>query len=263
MKITVTTLAALLGVVWAGRAALDSIHFDNPDSNYAWKVHDPQRPSPPVVVPGKENHLPSSDAIVLFDGTDLSAWKGTKNPDQPAQWKVENGYLEVTPDAGAIQTKESFGSCQLHIEWASPALIKGDSQDRGNSGVYFMDRYEVQILDSYENPTYADGQAGAIYSQNPPLVNACRPPGQWQSYDIIFHAPQFKDGKLLRPADITVFHNGVLVQDGWILTGPTAWKQRPPYSPHPDKLPWSLQDHGNPVRFRNIWIRPLNETYEK
>ncbi len=263
MKTTITIFTIMLGALWTGCALHHSINFDNPDSNYAWKVHDPQRPLPPVVTPGKENYLPPSDAIVLFDGTNLSAWKGTKKPDQPAQWKVENGYMEVAPDTGAIETKEAFGSCQLHIEWASPEVVKGDSQGRGNSGVYFMGRYEVQVLDSWENLTHADGQAGAVYSQNPPLVNASRAPGQWQTYDIIFHAPKFKDGKLDCPADVTVLHNGILVQDHWIITGPTAWKERPAYSPHPDKLPISLQDHGNLVRYRNIWIRPLQESNDK
>ncbi len=258
---TFWTISSVLSVLWLGSIATQTanptINFENPDANYAWSVHDPQRPLPPVVKPGAEAYLPPSDAVILFDGKDLSAWKSAKNPDKPAPWKVENGYFEVVPGSGDIVTKDRFGSCQLHIEWASPEVVKGDSQGRGNSGVFLMGLYEIQVLDSYENLTYADGMAAAVYSQNPPLVNACRAPGQWQTYDIIFHAPKFEDGKLVRPADVTVFHNGVLVQDRWILTGPTAWKQRPPYSPHPDKLPLSLQDHGNPVRFRNIWIRPL------
>ena len=259
MKAAQMILVVMLGAVWTGCTGHNSIDFDNPDANYTWKVHDPQRPLPPVVTPGAENRLPPSDAVVLFDGSDLSAWKGTKRPGQPAEWKVKDGYMEVVPDTGAIETKQPFGSCQLHIEWAAPAEVKGDSQGRGNSGVYLMGKYEVQVLDTYQNVTYADGMAGAVYSQHPPLVNACRPPGQWQTYDIIFHAPKFEDGKLIRPADVTVLHNGLLVQDHWILTGPTDWKKRPPYSPHPDKLPISLQDHGNPVRYRNIWIRPLPE----
>ncbi len=258
MKTFWTTLMAFT-ILWTGGTATGPINFENPDANYAWKVHDPQRPIPPTVTPGEQDHLPPSDAVILFDGKDLSAWQGTKQPDQPAPWKLENGYIEVLPGSGDIQTKQAFGSCQLHIEWAAPELVQGKDQGRGNSGVFLMGLYEIQILDSYQNPTYADGMAGAVYSQNPPLVNACRQPGQWQTYDIIFHAPQFKDGKLTRPADVTVLHNGVLVQDHWILTGPTAWQKRPPYSPHPDKLPLSLQDHGNPVRFRNIWLRPLTE----
>ncbi len=224
---------------------------------FRWDVHDMDRPRPPVVTPGAEDRLPPSDAIVLFDGTDLSAWHGRGGQD--AQWKVENGYMEVTPDTGDIRTRQRFGSCQLHIEWASPEVIDGSGQGRGNSGVFLMDRYEVQILDSYDNDTYPDGQAASIYAQKPPLVNASRKPGQWQSFDIIFHAPVFEDGQVKKPATITVFHNGVLVQDHWEIQGTTRHKQRPSYDPHPDKLPLRLQDHGDLVRFRNIWIRPLDD----
>ncbi len=220
---------------------------------YQWGVHDANRPQPVVVTPGKENHLPPSDAIVLFDGTDLSAWQG-------GQWKVENGYMEVVPDAGSIQTKQAFGSCQLHIEWATPEVVVGQGQGRGNSGVFLMGRYEVQILDSFENPVYPDGQAAAIYGQNPPLVNVSRAPGQWQAYDIIFKRPVFSDkGKLIAPATVTVLHNGALVQNHWVIEGITYHKERATYEPHGDKEPISLQDHGNPMRFRNIWIRPLND----
>ena len=168
--------------------------------------------------------------------------------------------MEMVKKTGAIRTKKKFGSCQLHVEWASPEEVTGDSQGRGNSGVFLMEFYEVQVLDNYRNITYADGMAAAVYGQYPPLVNACRPPGEWQTYDIVFHRPRFDaDGGLLRPAFMTVFHNGILVQDRVELTGPTAWKQRPPYKAHADRLPISLQDHGNPVRFRNIWIRELAE----
>ena len=220
-----------------------------------WKVHDMERPVPAVVTPGATNAEPPSDAIVLFDGKNLDQWVGNKN--KPAQWKVENGYMEVTK-TGAIRTKKSFGSCQLHIEWASPKEVKGSSQGRGNSGVFLMGKYETQVLDSYNNRTYADGQAGSVYGQNPPLVNAARKPGEWQTYDIIFHRPIFKDGKCIKPATITTFHNGVLVQDNFQIWGPTTHKRVAKYgAPHPDKLPISLQDHGNPTRFRNIWIREL------
>lgn len=216
-----------------------------------YSVHDMSYPQPPIVTPGVEDRLPPSDAIVLFDGTDLSAWTG-------GAWKVENGYMEVVPKSGDLSTKEAFGSCQLHLEWATPTVIEGNGQNRGNSGVFLMSRYEVQILDSYQNITYPDGQAAAIYGQYPPLVNASRAPGQWQTYDIIFRRPIFdKNGKLVRPARITVLHNGVLVQDNVEFQGATAHKQRAVYKPHPDKLPLTLQDHHNPVRFRNIWIRPL------
>lgn len=223
-----------------------------------WAIHDPTRPLPPVVDPGPAR-LPApapSDAIVLFDGTGLSEWEDSKG--EPARWKVESGWLEVVAKTGSIRTKRAFGDCQLHIEWTAPAVVSGEGQGRGNSGVFLMNTYEVQVLDSYENRTYADGMAGAIYGQYPPLVNACRKPGEWQSYDIVFRRPRFDaEGKLVSPARMTVFHNGVLIQDNVELLGPTSHKIRLPYKAHPDKLPLSLQDHGNPVRFRNIWLRPL------
>jgi hypothetical protein len=193
---------------------------------------------------------------VLFDGRDLSRWRGEGGA--PARWKVENGYVEVVRGAGTIATADAFGDVQLHLEWAAPAPARGEGQERGNSGVFLMGQYEAQVLDSYRNDTYADGQAAALYGQHPPLANASRPPGEWQSYDIVFHAPRFDaQGTLLRPARMTVFHNGVLVQDDAVLTGPTAHRAQPPYKAHPDRLPLSLQDHGDPVRFRNIWLRPL------
>lgn len=227
-----------------------------------WPVHDLERPQPPIVTsgsfgtedaPGK----PPSDAIVLFDGTDLSAWKTSKDG-SPAGWKVENGYMEVVKGTGGIETKRAFGDIQLHVEFRTPTPPKGESQERGNSGVFLMGRYEVQVLDSYENETYPDGQAAALYGQYPPLVNAARPPGVWQVYDIGFEAPRFDaSGKVVTPARATVFHNGVLVQHASELIGPTAHKKRPPYEAHPDKLPIGLQDHSNPTRFRNIWVREL------
>lgn len=226
-----------------------------------WKIHDPNRPVPPVIDPGTPSTpevpgRPPSDAVVLFDGKDLSQWQ--HNDGSPAKWKVENGYMEVVPKAGYVYTRQSFGDCQLHVEFREPVPPKGESQERGNSGVFLMGLYEIQVLDSYENKTYADGQAAAVYGQYPPQVNASRPPGQWQTYDIIFHGPRFDPaGKLLRPARVTVLHNGVLAQDNVEPTGPTAHQHRPPYKPGPDKLPLALQDHGNPTRFRNIWIREL------
>ncbi len=226
-----------------------------------WKIHDTSRPRPPIITPGTASTQdmagkPPSDAVVLFDGADLSKWQTTKG--QPAKWKVENGYLEAVAKSGQIQTKDTFGDCQLHVEWASPDPPRGQDQDRGNSGVFLMGLYEIQVLDSYQNVTYADGQASALYGQYPPLVNASRPPGQYQTYDIVFHGPRFdKDGKLLNPARVTVLHNGVLVQDSVELTGPTTHKARPPYKAGPEKLPLSLQDHDHPVRYRNIWIREL------
>ncbi len=223
-----------------------------------WAVHDLNRPLPPVIDPGPAGPpVPApSDAVVLFDGKDLSRWQDAKGG--PAKWKVESGYMEVVAKTGAIRTKQGFGDCQVHVEWAVPAVAVGESQERSNSGVFLMDIYEVQVLDCYDNKTYADGSAASLYGQYPPLVNACRKPGEWQAYDIIFHRPRFDAaGKAVSPARFTVVHNGVLVQDNVELTGPTAHKARPPYAAHGDKLPLSLQDHGNPVRFRNIWLRPL------
>ncbi len=240
-------------------AATFQLSYAQVDSR--WKIHDTDRPVPPVINAGTPSTQdspgrPPSDAVVLFDGKDLSHW--SHKDGSPAKWKVEQGYAEVVAKTGNIYTPEAFGDCQLHVEFAEPVPPKGESQERGNSGVFLMGLYEIQVLDSYENKTYADGQAASVYGQYPPLVNASRPPGQWQSYDIVFHGPRFdKDGKLLRPARVTVLHNGVLVQDNVELTGPTAHKARPPYSPQPEKLPLALQDHGNSVRYRNIWIREL------
>jgi hypothetical protein len=258
--ISVLASVLLLIAVIVGAAALK----DSPQSTARkeslekWAIHDLNRPLPPVVDPGPAGPpVPApSDAVVLFDGKDLSLWEDGKG--DPAKWKVENGYMEVVAKTGSIRTKRGFGDCQLHIEWATPSAVSGESQERGNSGVFLMDTYEVQVLDSYNNRTYADGQAASIYGQYPPLVNASRKPGEWQTYDIVFHAPRFgADGKLVEPARMTVFHNAVLVHDNDELTGPTAHKARPPYKAAADKLPLSLQDHGNPVRYRNIWLREL------
>jgi hypothetical protein len=218
-----------------------------------WHVHDNRRPHPKVITPGTNNSAPS-DAVVLFDGTDLSQWLGSKGP---ATWKVENGYMEAVKKAGTIRTKEQFGSCQLHVEWAAPNPPKGESQGRGNSGVFLMGCYEIQVLDCYNNVTYADGQTASLYGQTPPQVNACRPPGEWQTYDIIFTAPVFEGKELVSPAYVTLFHNGVLVHNHVKLLGRTTHKHAPKYTPHGPKGPICLQDHGNPVRYRNIWIRPL------
>lgn len=225
-----------------------------------WAIHDQARPMPPVVDPGPAGPpVPvPSDGVVLFGGIDLSEWTNAKGA--PAAWQVRDGYMQVVKDTGSIRTKRGFGDCQLHVEWATPSPAVGSDQDRGNSGVFLMDTYELQVLDSYDSRTYADGMAGAIYGQYPPLVNASRKPGEWQTYDVVFHAPRFdKDGSLLAPARMTVFHNGVLVQDNEELTGPTAHKARPPYKAHAEKMPISLQDHGHPVRYRNIWIRELGQ----
>ncbi len=206
---------------------------------------------PPVVDPGPPGG-PPSDAVVLFDGKDMSEWIGAE------KWKVQDGYVIAGP--GSIVSKKEFGDCQLHLEFATPPEAKGTGQARGNSGVFMMGRYEIQILDSYNNETYYDGQCGAIYKQHPPLVNACRKPGEWQTYDIIWTAPRFdKDGKLVSPAYVTVLHNGVVIQNHFELQGDTPYNRPPRYTPHPPKGPIGLQWHGNPVRFRNIWVRELKE----
>ncbi len=224
---------------------------------FEWEVHDMSRPKPPVVTPGGPALVaPPSDAVVLFDGSNLSQWVRQEDG-TPARWALEDGAMRVT-STGGIRSIPEFGDCQLHIEWAAPNPANGNGQGRGNSGVFLMGLYEVQVLDSYENPTYADGQAASIYGQYPPSVNASLKPGEWQSYDIIFRRPRFNDdGTVREPARITVLHNGVLVQNNVTILGQTTHKQRARYAPHGDKGPISLQDHGDPVRFRNIWVRPL------
>lgn len=254
------TLLAALGSLLLPRMVIETAA----QTVERWPIHSLERPRPPVVDPGpaRPPTPPPSDAIVLFDGRDLSRWRNAQGG--PAGWRVQDGYVEVVRGTGSIVTAQGFGDVQLHLEWASPAAPAGEGQGRGNSGVFLMDRYEIQVLDSYRNDTYPDGQAGAVYGQHPPLVNASRPPGEWQSYDIIFRGPRFDpQGRLLRPARVTVLHNGVLVQDDVVLSGPTANQQRPPYQAHPERLPLSLQDHGDPVRFRNIWIRELQEPEEQ
>ena len=236
----------------------------------------PPKDEPKVINPGP----PPSDAIILFDGKNLSKWRGADGSE--AKWEIKreaqkvkrpakgaeslrsssvspqiNKGVAIVNGTGSIFTKEEFGDCQLHVEWATPSAIKGEGQGRGNSGVYIQNRYEVQVLDSYNNKTYFHGQAGSIYKQHAPLVNACRPPGEWQTYDIIFHAPRFEGDKLVTPGRLTVLHNGVLVQDHTEILGTTSHEGDPKYEPHPLKQPLQLQDHGNPVRYRNIWIRPL------
>lgn len=210
---------------------------------------------PAVIDPGGPDKAPS-DAVVLFGGKDLSAWDGGD------EWTVADGAITAGP--GTLRSKDAFGDCQLHIEWSSASEVKGSGQGRSNSGVFLMGIYEVQILDSYENTTYFDGQCGAIYKQHPPLVNACRRPGEWQTYDIIWKGPRFDtEGKLLSPAFVTVLHNGVVVQNHFELEGDTPYDRPPRYKPHPDKGPITLQYHGNPVRFRNIWVRELKDLDHK
>jgi len=233
----------LVAVFASGLAAQEPVPFAAPKTE------------PPVVTPGRTNADPPSDAIVLFDGKDLSRWQGQNGA--PARWTIRDGYVEVAPGAGEITTRDAFGDMQLHIEWATPAVVKGEGQERGNSGV-FMGPYEIQILDSYANKTYFHGQAGSVYKQYAPLVNASRKPGEWQAYDIVFHAPRFDEqGKVIDRARVTVLHNGVLIQNNVEIYGIT-YNDRPAlYIAHDPKQPIRLQDHGNPVRYRNIWVRRL------
>ena len=227
-----------------------------------WPQHSLERPQPKVVTPAPAGATvpPPADAVVLFYGKSLANWRTGGGEGKPAGWKVANGYMEVVAGSGAIHTVRAFGDVQLHVEWATPPNPPDSvkSQERGNSGVFLMSIYEVQVLDSYNNKTYADGSAASIYGQYPPLVNASRKPGEWQTYDIVFHAPRFRaDASLADSARFTVFHNGVLVQDNVSAMGPTTNGRRTPYSMHADKLPLTLQDHGDPIRFRNIWVREL------
>jgi hypothetical protein len=221
-----------------------------------WKRNDRARPQPPIARPVAAVLIPPpADATVLFDGRSLAAWADTSG--KPASWKVENGYFEIVPGTGDIRTRATFGDAQLHVEFATPAVANpGSDQGLGNSGVYLMEQYEVQVLDSFGNITYADGAAGAVYGQYPPLYNASLPPGEWQSYDIVFRAPRFEGGRVVRPARITVIHNGVVVQDAVEILGQTV-PDVPRYVPHADRMPILLQDHGDRVRYRNIWVREL------
>jgi len=213
-------------------------------------------PEPKVITPAARTGDAPSDAIVLFNGKDASAWEHEKGGD--VKWTIADNALTVKSGSGNIQTKQKFGDCQLHIEWRTPAEVKGEGQGRGNSGIFLMGRYELQILDNYNNKTYPNGQAASIYKQSIPLVNACKPPGEWQVYDVIFTAPRFSDnGSLLEPARITVIQNGVLVQNNTTIWGPTLYIGVPVYEKHAAKESIALQDHGNPTSFRNIWIREL------
>jgi hypothetical protein len=273
--VAVAMLLALLGrhalsqtadAAQARAKKADLIGYDGtpflPDGK--WRVHDIRRPHPKVIDPGtastaEQPGRPPSDAIVLFDGKDLSQWAAVTRGGQitPAGWKVENGYIEVVPGTGSLVSKEKF-ACQIHVEWAAPAEIAGASQSRGNSGVLIMSRYEIQVLDSYNNLTYADGQAAAIYGQFPPLVNASRRPGEWQTYDILFEAPRFEGGRVVKPGYVTVLHNGVAVHNHQQILGPMRHRQLPAYQPHGAEEPLMLQNHNCKVRFRNIWVRRLH-----
>lgn len=244
-RISITTAALLSAHV----ATVLGQERGDPKLTEVWE------PVPRVVSPGRGTAAPS-DALVLFGGNDLSEWESAQGG--AAKWSVAGGAFTVVKGAGDIRTKRAFGDCQLHIEWRSPARIEGEGQDRGNSGVFLQGRYEVQVLDSYNNATYANGQAASVYKQHIPLVNASRKPGEWQTYDIYFRAPRFaEDGTLLRPAYVTVVHNGVLVQDHVELKGTTVNVGAPSYERHNAKEPLVLQDHDHPVSYRNVWIREL------
>lgn len=242
------------------------VHYMTIDGIMVHETDPAKRQQPRIVSPGTPTTPDGpgrapSDAIVLFDGSGLSNWTSTKEG-QPTKWVVENEVMSPTRNSGMIQTKQEFGSCQMHIEWATPKEVSGSGQGRGNSGLFLMGVYEIQILDSYENETYPDGQAGALYGRSPPLVNASRRPGEWQSFDVEFHRPVFSNGEVVKRATFTVFHNGVLIQDDYQLSGGTGWLGShavTEYEPHADKGPIALQDHGNPVLFRNIWIREIEE----
>lgn len=242
MKTLLTFFAATL-CIWS------YAQKKTPQSTELWE------PVPPVVTPG-DGTLPPSDAIVLFDGSDIDKWQNRRG--EEPKWIVENGCVTVKRGTGPIISKEKFGDIQLHIEWRTPEKISGKGQGRGNSGVFLMDRYEVQVLDSYNNETYPNGQAASIYKEHIPLVNACKKPGEWQTYDIIFTTPRFGEkGRVVIPAYITVIHNGILVQNHVPIWGNTDFIGAHSYKPHADKMPLSLQDHGNPVSYRNIWVRKL------
>jgi len=227
--------------------------------NGKWHVHDINRPLPKVVTPGKQFSQKAdapSDAVVLFDGKDFSKWQSGNGGE--VKWKIENGYMEVVPKTGIIRTKDKFGDFQLHLEFATPEQVVGNGQGRGNNGVNIYGQYEIQVLDSYNNPTYADGGASALYGQYPPLVNASRPPGEWQTYDIVFEAPKFSGTTVVAPAYVTVIWNGVLVHHRRPIMGSTsATTTVHAYTPHDPELPLALQDHSHPVRYRNVWIRRL------
>ena len=245
--------------------ANNAFYGDAPDEHHPWAVHDQNRPQPPIVTPGtfstpEQPGKPPSDAIILFDGTDLSKWEADSGTG-PAKWIIRDGAMECVPGSGFVRTKEKFGDCQLHVEWASPTPVQGDSQGRGNSGVFLMGLCEVQVLDNYNNPTYADGMAGSLYGQHATMANALRPPGQFQTYDIIFRRPLYgKDGQTIDPGYVTVFENGVAVLDhaaidGGTPEGGTGHMIRAKPTHFPDSGPLRLQDHNNPVRYRNIWYR--------
>jgi hypothetical protein len=272
MRNAITSAAVsflLLASSWAAAAAAPSgvsnappFYGDPPDANHPWAIHDRNRPEPKMVTPGTfsteaQPGKAPADAIILFDGTDLSKWEADKPGHEETKWVIRNGAMECVPGSGQVRTKDQFGDCQLHVEWAAPTPPKGDSQGRGNSGVFLMGLVEIQVLDCYNNSTYADGGTASVYGVNPAMVYPIQPPGVFQVYDIVFRRPIYKDGQQLDPGHVTVFVNGVLVQENTTLEGPTGHQVRSRPRAFPAAGPLKLQDHGNPVRFRNVWIRPL------
>lgn len=256
MKLTLKKTSALMALAFAAGLGATVIS-QAVQTVQDYKPFEPPAKEPTVITPPAKYGDAPSDATILFDGKDLSGWKSMRDGGD-AKWTVKDGYMEAARGAGDIATKYEFGDCQLHIEWATPAEVKGDSQGRGNSGVFLMGRYEVQVLDSYNNKTYFHGQAGSIYKQYPPLVNVCRKPGEWQTYDIIFTRPEFDEmGKAVKRGRITVLQNGVVVQNASEIYGETFNDKPAFYIAHGPKGALKLQDHGNPVRFRNIWVRSL------
>ena len=259
------TACAVLALSVSVRAADQKEHQfygDAPDEHHPWAIHDSNRPQPLIVTPGNFSNQekpgqPPSDAIVLFDGSDISKWEADANGHVPTKWVVRDGAMECVPSSGFVRTKEEFGDCQLHVEWAAPTKAEGHSQGRGNSGVFLMGLFEIQVLDNYNNPTYADGMAASLYGQHEPMANALRPPGQWQVYDIVFRRPIYKGNDLVEAGYVTVFENGVLVQDHAVIEGETGHMGRTRAHAIPNAGPLKLQDHGNPVRYRNIWYRRL------
>ncbi len=260
--ILVSCLSVILAQVANQKEVIQ--YVDTPTGR--WMVHDESRPAPPVIRPGTcgaptPAAKPPSDAVILFDGKDLANWSDEKG--QPSKWIVRDGYMESVKGAGYVRTRQEFGSCQLHVEFATPSTVSGTGQGRGNSGVFLHGMYEIQVLDSFENSTYPDGQCGALYGRAVPLVNACCRPGEWQTYDVVYHRPIFDAaGKVQKRALFTVLHNGVLIQDGVELQGGTGWigpHAVTEYVKHGDKGPLMFQDHSNPVRFRNVWIRELKD----
>jgi hypothetical protein len=266
MRLGTTALlpALILGFAYNSTMAQGVGYDDTPRlPGQEWRVHDKDRPNPPVIDPGPAGGptaVPSDATVLMGDGAGLAAWQHGDGRD--AEWIVrDDGSVQVKPGTGDVLTRERFGDCQLHVEFATPEEVVGNSQGRGNSGVFFFGTYEIQILDSYDNQSYADGQCAAVYGQCPPDVNACRAPGEWQTYDIVFRAPRFDgDGNLESPAFVTVIHNGVVVHHRRELSGKTSHRSLPSYSPHDAEGPIKLQDHGNPMRFRNIWVRPLGDS---